>query len=284
MSRVTLKRFPRSGARKSVLKQPKPASLEPPSPGSRGLIPRSRRPLMLASRTRTRGRISVLVALAISFAGLQAFAASPVQANPGTTELVVKEVYGAGGNSGAVFNADFVELYNPTAGSKSLNGLSVQYRSAGGGVGGTQALPNVSIGAGSHYLVQMSAAGANGRHCRRPMSSPALRSTWPRPEARSSSAPAAASAPATSPGLPTSPTWSALSGPPATRPRSPRPLRRRPSPSTATGPVPTPTATPPTSRSRPPRRPRGTVVPTPLTLPAARQPGQRAGRHRQLHA
>jgi predicted extracellular nuclease len=117
---------------------------------------------MPASRTHTRGRLVTLISLALAFTGLQALVASPVEANPGGTELVIKEVYGAGGNAGAVYNADFVELYNPTAGSKSLNGLFVQYRSAGGGVGGTQALPNVSIAAGSHYLVQMSAAGATG--------------------------------------------------------------------------------------------------------------------------
>ena len=96
------------------------------------------------------------------FAGLQAFTASPVQANIGGTDIVIKEVYGAGGNAGAVLNADFVELFNPAAGAKHLNGLTIQYRSAAGGVGGTQALPNVSIPSGGSYLIQMSAAGAVG--------------------------------------------------------------------------------------------------------------------------
>lgn len=86
---------------------------------------------------------------------------TPVQANPAGTDLVIKEVYGAGGNSGAVLNADFVELYNPTASAIALAGKTLQYRSAGGGVGGTVTLAG-SVPANSHFLVQMSAAGTTG--------------------------------------------------------------------------------------------------------------------------
>ena len=35
-----------------------------------------------------------------------------VNAQP--THLVISQAYGAGGNSGAVYNRDFVELFNPT--------------------------------------------------------------------------------------------------------------------------------------------------------------------------
>ena len=46
----------------------------------------------------------------------------------------------AGGNPGATYNADFVELYNPTAGPIDLLGTYVGYRSATGAQGGTMAL------------------------------------------------------------------------------------------------------------------------------------------------
>src|SRR5689334_21077525 len=109
---------------------------------------------MQAPRTHLRGRLSVLLALIVSLAGLQALTlASPASANITGTDIVIKEVYGAGGNGGAVLNADFVELFNPAGSAKSLDGLTIQYRSAAGGVGGTQALPNVSIPSGGSYLI-----------------------------------------------------------------------------------------------------------------------------------
>ncbi|WP_182920446.1 ExeM/NucH family extracellular endonuclease [Nocardioides cavernaquae] len=76
--------------------------------------------------------------------------------------LVINEVYGAGGNSGAAFNADFVELLNPTAAPIDLAGLAVHYRSASGGSGGTPYALSGTVPAGSTWLVQMSNAGANG--------------------------------------------------------------------------------------------------------------------------
>jgi predicted extracellular nuclease/2',3'-cyclic-nucleotide 2'-phosphodiesterase (5'-nucleotidase family) len=87
--------------------------------------------------------------------------ASPASANTAGSDLVIKEVYGAGGNTGAVFNADFVELYNPTSAAIALSGKTLQYRSAAGGLGGTATLAG-SVPAKSHFLVQMSAAGAAG--------------------------------------------------------------------------------------------------------------------------
>ena len=40
-------------------------------------------------------------------------------ANPAGTGLVISEVYGGGGNSGATLTHDFIELYNPTATARS---------------------------------------------------------------------------------------------------------------------------------------------------------------------
>lgn len=82
-------------------------------------------------------------------------------------DLVISQVYGAGGNSGAVYTHDYVELYNRGAAPVSLGGLSIQYASATGtgnfGASTTQLteLPNVSVPPGGYFLVQQS-GGANG--------------------------------------------------------------------------------------------------------------------------
>ena len=76
---------------------------------------------------------SVLAALASVATVVSAGALlAPASANTAGTGLVISEVYGAGGNSGAVFNADYVELYNPTAAAISVAGDYIHYRSATG--------------------------------------------------------------------------------------------------------------------------------------------------------
>ncbi|MEI2713427.1 MAG: ExeM/NucH family extracellular endonuclease [Nocardioides sp.] len=112
----------------------------------------------------SRGRRALAAALlpAALVAPITALIAAPAGANPAGTGLVINEVYGAGGNSGALFNADFVELYNPTASAIDLAGLSIQYRSAGGGSGGAPYALSGSVPAGSTYLIRMSNVGANG--------------------------------------------------------------------------------------------------------------------------
>jgi uncharacterized protein len=81
-----------------------------------------------------------------------------------STTIVISQLYGAGGNTGATLNADFVELHNISTVPQSLNGFSIQYASATntGTWTGISALPNTTIPAGGYYLIQMSSTGANG--------------------------------------------------------------------------------------------------------------------------
>jgi Predicted extracellular nuclease len=79
---------------------------------------------------------------------------------PPAGSVVISEVYGGGGNAGATYTNDFIELYNRTASSISLAGWSVQYTSAAGTTWQVTPLTG-SIGAGKYYLVQ-EGAGAGG--------------------------------------------------------------------------------------------------------------------------
>lgn len=75
----------------------------------------------------------------------------------GQTRLVISQMYGGGGNTGAPFTNDFVELYNPTSAAISLNGLSIQYAAATSANWNAIALPNASVQPGHYYLIQAAA-------------------------------------------------------------------------------------------------------------------------------
>jgi 5'-nucleotidase len=104
-----------------------------------------------------RSRTAAVLGLAVVATALQAF---PASANPAGTGLVINEVYGGGGNAGATFRSDFVELYNPTNAAISLSGKSVQYRSAAGGAGGAAVTLSGSVAAHGYYLIK-AADGTN---------------------------------------------------------------------------------------------------------------------------
>ncbi|MCL2543004.1 MAG: phospholipase D-like domain-containing protein [Nocardioidaceae bacterium] len=93
-----------------------------------------------------------------ALAGGGAFAAGG-QAGSG---VVISEIYGGGGNSGATYKNDFVELQNRGSSAVSLSGWSVQYHSSSA-TSTTWAVTDLSgsIPAGGFYLVQ-EAAGSGG--------------------------------------------------------------------------------------------------------------------------
>ncbi|TJX68366.1 hypothetical protein E8P77_02670 [Soehngenia saccharolytica] len=76
--------------------------------------------------------------------------------------VVISEAYGGGGNSGATYKNDFIELYNPTLTDIDISGWQIQYASATGTFGTNNlVLPNAVIKAGGYFLIQ-AAAGAGG--------------------------------------------------------------------------------------------------------------------------
>ncbi|MEO7062996.1 MAG: lamin tail domain-containing protein [Dokdonella sp.] len=78
--------------------------------------------------------------------------------------VVISQVYGGGGNSGAPYTNDFVELFNAGSTPQSLNGWSIQYTSATGTTWGSNVtvLPNISLQAGQYFLVQEASGGTAG--------------------------------------------------------------------------------------------------------------------------
>lgn len=72
--------------------------------------------------------------------------------------VLISQVYGGGGNSGATYRNDFVELYNRSSSTQSLSGWTIQYSSASGTTWSTAALSG-SIAPGKYYLVQLGGGG-----------------------------------------------------------------------------------------------------------------------------
>ncbi|MCU1383914.1 MAG: hypothetical protein JWL71_2611, partial [Acidobacteria bacterium] len=96
--------------------------------------------------------------------------AMTVKPPPPPTTIKISQVYGGGGNSGATYTNDFVELFNIGTTPVDITGWSVQYSSSGattwtGGAGGnlTRLCPAgpCFIDPGEYFLVQES-AGAGG--------------------------------------------------------------------------------------------------------------------------
>jgi DNA/RNA endonuclease G (NUC1)/PKD repeat protein len=81
-------------------------------------------------------------------------------------KVVISQIYGSGGNSNALFQNDFIELFNAGTATQSLAGWSVQYTSATGtglfgGASNLIATLTGSIEPGQYYLVRL-AGGATG--------------------------------------------------------------------------------------------------------------------------
>ena len=74
-----------------------------------------------------------------------------------STTVVITQIYGAGGNSGAVLDSDFVELFNLSPAPVSLNGWSIQYISSAGVAatsGTSYNLPNVTLAPGQYFMMK----------------------------------------------------------------------------------------------------------------------------------
>ena len=101
------------------------------------------------------GKLTVLAAL---LAGLSvpALAASP--------NLVISQIYGAGGNAGSVYRNDYIEIFNRGDSAVTATGWSVQYGSASSTAAwsGKSLLPTFTVEPGQYVLIQQQSGGAAG--------------------------------------------------------------------------------------------------------------------------
>ena len=79
---------------------------------------------------------------------------------PAALGIDISQVYGAGGNAGATFTNDFIEVFNRGNSTVDLTGWSVQYTSAAGSAWTPTSLSG-TLAPGRHFLVQ-EGAGAGG--------------------------------------------------------------------------------------------------------------------------
>ena len=98
-----------------------------------------------------------LVGLLFLLASLP-FASAASAASP---DVVISQVYGGGGNLNAVYQNDFVELFNRGSAAVNLSGWSVQYATIAGTTWQKTDLSGFTLQPGQYYLVQ----GASGAGC-----------------------------------------------------------------------------------------------------------------------
>lgn len=110
-------------------------------------------------RVRRKQMMGAAGAMAVT-AGVVSVAAGAQAAPSPTAGVVINEVYGGGGNSGATYRQDFIELVNTSSAPVKIDGWSVQYASATG----TSYTPTPLSGtlpAGASYIVR-EASGTAG--------------------------------------------------------------------------------------------------------------------------
>jgi hypothetical protein len=87
---------------------------------------------------------------------------SPSPAPESSPAIVISQVFGGGGNSGAPFRNDFIEIFNRGNSSVNLTGWSIQYASATASSWSVTPLTLVTLLPGQYYLIQESSGGSSG--------------------------------------------------------------------------------------------------------------------------
>jgi uncharacterized protein len=82
-------------------------------------------------------------------------------ARSASPDVVVSQVFAGGGNAGAPYTNDFVELFNRGSATVDVGGWTIQYASAAGSSWQATALSG-SIAPGRHYLVQLGSGAVGG--------------------------------------------------------------------------------------------------------------------------
>lgn len=87
---------------------------------------------------------------------------SPTPTPNASQHIVISQIFGGGGNSGAPFRNDFIEIFNAGNSTVNLSGWSVQYASATASTWSVTPLTSITLQPGQYYLIQESSGGSNG--------------------------------------------------------------------------------------------------------------------------
>ncbi|MBA8989076.1 5'-nucleotidase [Curtobacterium pusillum] len=112
---------------------------------------------------RTIGRTVLCATAAAALVAAPLVTVTTASANPAGTGLVIEEAYLKGGSANQPYTNKFVELGNPTDSPVSVDGWSVQYRSATGSGAPSVGKLAGTVPAHGTYLVQMGSNGTNGQ-------------------------------------------------------------------------------------------------------------------------
>ena len=97
----------------------------------------------------------------VAAVGVVPLAASPPAGAVMESGLVISQVYGGGGTSGATYNSDFVELFNRGSNTESLLGWSLQFAAGGSNTWSVMPLSG-TLEPGKHLLVKLGSSGSSG--------------------------------------------------------------------------------------------------------------------------
>jgi len=85
------------------------------------------------------------------------------EASPVTSDVVISQVYAGGGNTGATYQNDYVELFNRGNVTVDTTGWTLQYAAAtGSGWDFNKTVLGGPIAPGEYYLIKLASGGANG--------------------------------------------------------------------------------------------------------------------------
>jgi len=87
---------------------------------------------------------------------------SPTPSPAPPTRIVISQIFGGGGNTGAPLRNDFIEIFNNGQSTVNLAGWSVQYAGATATSWSVTNLTPMLLAPGQYYLIQESSAGSNG--------------------------------------------------------------------------------------------------------------------------
>ena len=87
---------------------------------------------------------------------------TPTPSPDSSPHVVISQVFGGGGNAGAPFRNDFIEIFNAGNSTVNLSGWSVQYASATASTWAVTPLTPIVLNPGQYHLIQESSGGNNG--------------------------------------------------------------------------------------------------------------------------